>query len=446
MHALNPHLLVAIVALVVSLGGCAPLRIFESEIPDIHPLRQERSADVVASFEKHRADAEFHAARAFWKQGQKKDAIRSLEALTRRMPEHVGAQQLLMEFLLVEGEVERAAVVADSTASLDDARIWHARGLVYEAVNRPDEAWKCLETAVKIEPRNVNYLASLKAHDELHNNTADTIVTDDTPARSQPVAKRRASTATMAPACVLLTAETCLAMGRYEEARERLEMLAAQGPHARDAQDLLRRIAGQAKTSAPAVVVAPHQESPRRLPSTDAAPIATQVAASDTHGAVTIKRTSVEIEAPVSVGSPQNYLHQAGQALAEGHPDTAAVFLRKARELAPHDESVALSTSVLPLRHEEYDLATSLSEEALRNFPQSAGLYRILGTAQYRLCRWAAARDALQRAITLDNRDGLSYFLMGCTLNKLGLPQEAEPYLRQAQTLDRRFAPGTTLR
>ncbi|MBL8828129.1 MAG: tetratricopeptide repeat protein [Planctomycetaceae bacterium] len=446
MHALNSRSLCAIVLIAVTLGGCAPLRIFESEIPDIHPLRQERSADVVASFEKHRADAEFNAARAFWKQGQKDDALRSLEALTRRVPEHVGAQQMLMECLLVEGHLERAAVVADSTASLDDARIWHARGLVYEAVNRPDEAWKCLETAVKIEPRNVNYLASLKAHDELHNQSADMIVADDAPARPQAAAKRRGSTAAMAPACVLLTAETCLAMGRCEEARERLEMLAAQGPHAQHAQDLLRRIAQQTKQVAPVAAAVAPMNTPRRLPSTDAAPIATHIATSGKPGEVTIKRTSVEVEAPLSVGNSQTYLHQAGQALAEGHPDTAAVFLRKARELAPHDQSVALSTSVLPLRHEEYELAASLSEEALRDFPQSAGLYRILGTAQYRLCRWAAARDALQHAITLDNRDGLSYFLMGCTLNKLGQPQEAEPYLRQAQTLDRRLAPGATLR
>ena len=445
MHDHKPFLFVAATWLALACSGCAHWRMPEPEIPDIKPIRKERAADVIESFEKHRNEAEYQAAKSFWKQGQRDQAVTSLESLTRRSPTHVAGQQLLMEILLVQGKVDRAAVVADSTASLDDARIWHARGLVYDTLGRREEAWKCLETAVKLEPRNENYLASLKALDEVNRASAETTVASDEPA-PRPTPNKVTATATMAPTCVLLSAEMCLAMGRYEEARQRLESLASQPEYAAEVETLVRRIASSSRSRAPAVAVSTPPAAPRRLPTAAAPQFASKIGTGLEPQKLTVVRTSAEVEAPATISSPQTYLQQAGQALAESHLDTATVFLRKARELAPQDESLALSAAVLPLRHEEYELARDIAQEALRNFPQSAGLYRILGISQYRLGRWPAARDALHHAITLDNRDGLSYFLMGCTLNKLGQTTEAEPYLRQAQTLDRRYATETKVR
>ncbi len=72
--------------------------------------------------------------------------------------------------------------------------------------------------------------------------------------------------------------------------------------------------------------------------------------------------------------------------------------------------------------------------------PQSAEAQRLLGTAQYRQGRYSAAQSAFATALSLDNTAGLSYFLMGCTLRKLGQQDAAATHFARAAELDPRFA------
>ena len=95
---------------------------------------------------------------------------------------------------------------------------------------------------------------------------------------------------------------------------------------------------------------------------------------------------------------------------------------------------------MIALRHERADLAAEIATACtVRQFPKSAEAFRILGTAQYRLGRYRAAQSALATALSLDNSSGLSYFLMGCTLNKLGKPDAAAGQFARAAELDPRF-------
>ena len=92
------------------------------------------------------------------------------------------------------------------------------------------------------------------------------------------------------------------------------------------------------------------------------------------------------------------------------------------------------------LQHNRPELAIELIEPAVRRFPNSAALYRILGTAYYRGGDYPSAQRALQQALSLDKTSALSYFLLGCTLARLGQADAAETQFRQAQLLDSRYA------
>jgi tetratricopeptide (TPR) repeat protein len=138
--------------------------------------------------------------------------------------------------------------------------------------------------------------------------------------------------------------------------------------------------------------------------------------------------------------SPYEHLHRGTTALAAGAPHSAQSYFQRALQAAPGDEKLALSIAVLALRHDQPELAIELATQALEHHPRSAALYRVVGTAQYRLDHWKAAQVALQQAIHLDNAQALSYFLMGCTLSKLGQPDAADWNYRQARQLDARYA------
>ncbi len=106
----------------------------------------------------------------------------------------------------------------------------------------------------------------------------------------------------------------------------------------------------------------------------------------------------------------------------------------------PNDESVAIRAAVAALRHNHPELSAQLAQSSLPRWPKSAALYRTLGMAEYRLEHWQAAQVALRQALSLDNSHALSYFLLGCTLSKLGQDEEAERNFSQARQLDTRYA------
>jgi tetratricopeptide (TPR) repeat protein len=106
----------------------------------------------------------------------------------------------------------------------------------------------------------------------------------------------------------------------------------------------------------------------------------------------------------------------------------------------PDDAAITIQSATALLQSNQPAKARELLEAAKSRYSSSAPIYRTLGLACYRAGDYHAAYDALQTAVSLDNASGLSYFLMGCTLSKLGERQAAEVHFSQAAALDSRFA------
>jgi tetratricopeptide (TPR) repeat protein len=140
-------------------------------------------------------------------------------------------------------------------------------------------------------------------------------------------------------------------------------------------------------------------------------------------------------------GDPIPGLFQrAGAALQQDSPEAALAYFREAAAARPNNPQILLSAATMALRYNHPDVAVELLAPAERRFADSAALRRILGVAYYRLGDYRSSQVALQQALSLDKSSALSYFLVGCTLAKLGQFESAETHFRQAQTIDPRYA------
>jgi len=126
--------------------------------------------------------------------------------------------------------------------------------------------------------------------------------------------------------------------------------------------------------------------------------------------------------------------------LAEGTNALAFAYFREATAANPDDPGAPIAAAVSALRHNRPDVAVALLEPLLKRFPKSAAIRRVLATAHYRLGEYESSQVVLQQALSLDKSCGLSYFLMGCTLAKLGQRTAAETHFCQARRLDPRYA------
>jgi tetratricopeptide (TPR) repeat protein len=132
-------------------------------------------------------------------------------------------------------------------------------------------------------------------------------------------------------------------------------------------------------------------------------------------------------------------LAQGQAALKSDDPTAALRCYREASALRPDDPQIPLAASSMALRSNRPDVVVDLLTPLEKQFSTSAPLKRALGTAYYRLGNYQAAEVSLQQALSLDKSSALAYFLMGCTLAKLGQPTAAEEHLRQAQLIDPRY-------
>jgi len=140
------------------------------------------------------------------------------------------------------------------------------------------------------------------------------------------------------------------------------------------------------------------------------------------------------------LAAAENLLRRGEAALAAGREDEAIAYLVDAVRQSPDDPHIPTTAAVSALGAGRPDLTISLAREALQRFPRAASLYRVLATAHYRRGEYQAAQLVLQQALSLDKSDALAYFLMGCTLAKLGQPAAADAHLREAARLDPRWA------
>jgi tetratricopeptide (TPR) repeat protein len=155
-----------------------------------------------------------------------------------------------------------------------------------------------------------------------------------------------------------------------------------------------------------------------------------QAVASDRDGSV----------GPVGGEAVQALFQRAGTALQQDAPEAALVFFREAAGKQPNNPQIPISAATMALRHNHPDVAVELLTPAERRFADSAALRRILGVAYYRLGDYRASQVALQQALSLDKSSALTYFLMGCTLAKLGQSEAAGTHFRQAEAIDPRYA------
>lgn len=274
----------------------------------------------------------------------------------------------------------------------------------------------------------------------------------------------------------LLMTQVLLGDGKTEEARRQLEplkqkypddpavlhtaglLLEAEGnsPEAVRCFELATKLAPSNEVYAlsyEAAVAEPPSDSP--APRTAARPVAVIAAADESEGGesgndarigdATTDDAAARNGLPAQTSSrrrinmpatARELVERGGRALAAGSADNAKTFFHRACEAAPDDPQIPLSAVVLALREDELELALQTAEQGVRTFPESASLYRALGTAQYRLADYKGAKASFEQALALDNSSALSYFLMGSTLEKLGRTEAARTYFVRAQRLD----------
>ncbi len=147
----------------------------------------------------------------------------------------------------------------------------------------------------------------------------------------------------------------------------------------------------------------------------------------------------VDTEVPATA-SLNDFLQQGQQALTRGDAQAGLACFQRAMAERPDDPQIPISAAIAALRSNHPDVAIAVLEPAVRQFPRSAALQRILGTAYYRRGGYRSSQLALQQALSLDKSNALSYFLLGCTQVKLGESEAARRCFRQAQLLDPRYA------
>jgi Tfp pilus assembly protein PilF len=182
-------------------------------------------------------------------------------------------------------------------------------------------------------------------------------------------------------------------------------------------------------------------EAGEALVSDEPVQLVSDEAPADSPAATSAQTSSRQAEQrPGTKSTSESWLEKAEKALAAGQTETARFEIRQAQQADPTDGKIPLSAAILALKHDELEMAVEIAQTGIKRFPESAGLYRTLGAAQYRLGEFKPAKDSFERAISLDKSHPLSYFLLGSTLKKLDQSEAAEAYFRQAERLDPRYS------
>jgi Flp pilus assembly protein TadD len=222
----------------------------------------------------------------------------------------------------------------------------------------------------------------------------------------------------------LLLAEVEIAASHPDEARKQAEQVVKLQPDDPQAHYTLGLALDSAGKPAEAAV---HYEQAAKLdPQNDVYAASYQTA----------QRKPAEGPAPLPPGIEAVAI---GKSAAEETPEETWKRYQQEQAAHPHDAQIAIGAAVLSLRSNQPKLAVRILSGAAQQFPGNAAILRNLGVAHFRLGDYHASQVALQQAITLDKSSALSYFLLGCTLAKLGQEQAADAEFRQAELLDPRY-------
>jgi Flp pilus assembly protein TadD len=157
--------------------------------------------------------------------------------------------------------------------------------------------------------------------------------------------------------------------------------------------------------------------------------------ASTSHRTARIQRASHDDRADSAEAAVNSALETGHRALAASDIQESQRQYAAAMASEPDNPNIPLEAALQLIQHNQAGAAVSLLNDACRTFPQSVPLLRTLATAQYRQGDYEFSQVALQQALSLDNRDALSYFLMGAVREKLGDHKGAELSKAKAQEL-----------
>ena len=454
----------------LALAGCANWATFKPPVADVKPQREKRAQDVAKRYEQHRDAAQYGAAVACWNQGNSQGCRELLEKVLDRNPEHRESGLLMAELLLLDGDIAHARGQINDLAAHypDDAEVLHSQGLVEAAAGDDASAAHHFERACKLAPDNPIFAASFEAAQESQQPSsrrrADPILSSQTAATRRGTARL----STFQVSAELWKAEVWLSLERPSETLTILERVLDEDPSQAEAEHMAGRAAERAGFATEA---AAHYRRAAEL-EPDRVRYQTSLAASSETVSSINERAGTKRAGFDTISENSNAPHVTGGtfsmgessrngfnardggnspltarqwfdrgkvALTAGAPESALSYFQRARRSAPRDEEMTTSAAVLLLRNEQPELADRLAQDALTDLPDSAALYRIQGMARYRMGEWKSAQVSLEQAVTLDKSQPLAYFLLGCTLKKLGEPAAAESYLRQARQLDPRF-------
>lgn len=380
----------AAACLVFLTAGCAtfekPAGFFDGSMARRRDERKQRAA---AEFEAARNEAEYKSALNLWDRNNLKGCEQGLRSLLDRVPSHREARLLLVDVCLAQNNVQEAADQAERLLAdfPNDAPVQYSAALAFDSLGRCDEALIHYQRAVAIAPDNEAYRAGYLAAREAASRRR--------PKTPNPLADLAAG---LLPASI------------PEEA-------AVQGAGLAVAEASPAPVGGGANRTA--------------------TPSATELTGR-------AKASSTVFADPISYDdssgeSAEGLIGRGRIALSEGDPTAAAEWFRQAIIRSPNEPRVILSAATAALRYEQPELAVQLLKAAAARFSQHAAIYQTLGLACYRMGDYPAAQDALNKALSLDKSNALSYFLMGCTLAKTGQADAAEHYLRQAEAIDPRW-------
>lgn len=405
-----------IALLAVILAGCASMKTLGPPVEDVSEKRRQRSRESAQQFERQRDLAEFEAARVRWEEGDSRGCVEMLQRILARSPDHLEARLLLAESLLADNRPSEAIPYLEPAlaAHPSDARVHHLMGSLLDSIGQKADALVYYQQAATLRPTDEVYavcyemLASEAGAEGPGPETGDRAPGRFGPAapidRAQEVEPQRPTTV-----CILSGEEGTLpsSEGTLPGASLSSRLVAS-------------RIDDLSPRESPKRFV-PDAPCPGRIG--DAGSAAGNACAGDTGGA-----------------SAAKLIEQGLSAMSDGTTALAFDYFREAMALKPGDPQIPISAATSALGHNQPEVAVALLEPLLEVFADSAAIRRLLGAAYYRLGDYESSQVVLQQALSLDKSSGLSYFLMGCTLAKLGRLTAAETHFSQARRLDPRFA------
>ena len=372
-----------VLALVVGMiTGCQSLEFLTAKPEGISQKRKQRNLAATQRFDQNRDWADLEAAQARWGEGDLDGCTETLNRLLARNPQHVEARLLMAEALLAANRPDEAVPVLEPALAghPDDARVHHLMGMLLDATGERGDALVFYEQAARLQPGNEVYQVSYQA-----------LAGSDDPSQTPAESPQPLRIPTPVPSPV--------------------------EPEPNSPESF------RAATEQPGQSYVSDDEPVEGAES--AGPVGEEDLAGD--------RAAV---------SADDLLQRGRSALSEGLDALGFAYFREAMSLDPHDPKIPTAAAVCALRHNQPDLAVSLLEPLLDLFPDSVAIRRILAAGYYRLGNYRSSQVLLQQALSLDNSSALSYFLMGCTLVKLGEPAVAQTYFRQARRLDPRYPPN----